>query len=91
MRATNRKLAEAAATWPDDRIASVWVVAATAANRAILARYPHVIDAIFTGSSRAWVHALDHGTAAPPPEPGLVWCDPATARLREHRRATIRS
>jgi transcriptional regulator with XRE-family HTH domain len=92
VRATNRKLAEAAATWPDDRIASVWVVAATAANRAILARYPHVIDAIFTASSRAWVHALDHGAAAPPPDrPGLVWFDSATARLREHRRATIRS
>jgi len=90
VRATNRKVAEAAATWPDDRIASVWVVAASAANRALLARYPGIIDAAFPGSSRAWVRSLEQGTA-PPLEPGLVWFDPAKARLAEHRRATIRS
>jgi hypothetical protein len=47
VRATNRKVAEAAATWPDDRIATVWVVRASAANRALLARFPHIIDAAF--------------------------------------------
>ena len=62
---------------------------ATAANRALLARYPHIIEAAFPGSSRAWIHALSRERAAD--EPGLVWFDPATARLREHRRATIRS
>lgn len=90
VRATQRKVAEAAATWPDDRIASVWVVAATAANRALLARYPHVFDATFPGSSRAWVHALSAGSE-PPREPGLVWFHAAAARLTEHRRATIRA
>jgi hypothetical protein len=88
VRATNRKQAEAAATWPDDRIATVWVVRATAANRAMLARFPHIVDAAFPGSSRAWMHALTHGTAGPP-EPGIVWFDAATSRLMERRRATI--
>jgi transcriptional regulator with XRE-family HTH domain len=90
VRATHRKLAEAAATWPDDRIASVWIVAATAANRALLARYPHVIESTFPGSSRAWASALEHGSGAPR-DPGLVWFDPAAGRLTEHRRATIRA
>jgi transcriptional regulator with XRE-family HTH domain len=88
VRATNRKHAEAAGTWPDDRIATVWVVRASATNRAILARFPYVVDAAFPGSSRAWVRALTQGTP-PPPQPGLVWFDPATGRLVERRRATI--
>lgn len=88
VRATTRKQAEAEATWPDDRIATVWVVRASAANRAILARFPHIVDASFPGSSRAWVRALAHGTS-PPHAPGLVWFDPGTGRLVERRRATI--
>ena len=88
-RATHRKAAEAAATWPDDRIATVWIVRATAANRAIMARYPHILEAAFPGSSRRWVQALTNSDVAPPAEPGLVWFDPATGRLTEHRRATI--
>jgi hypothetical protein len=88
VRATNRKVAEATATWPDDRIASVWVVRASAANRALLGRFPHVIDASFPGSSRDWLRSLID--AMPPPlEPGLVWFDSATGRLTERRRATI--
>jgi transcriptional regulator with XRE-family HTH domain len=88
VRATTRKQHEAQATWPEDRIATVWVVRATAANRAIVARYPHILDAAFPGSSRRWVRALTRGDA-PPNEPGLVWYDPASARLTEWRRATI--
>lgn len=88
VRATHRKHEDAAATWPDDRIATVWVVRASATNRAILARFPHIVDATFPGSSRAWVRALTHGTP-PPPQPGLAWFDPATGRLVERRRATI--
>ena len=88
-RATHRKQHEAQATWPHDRIATVWVVRATAANRALLARYPHIIEAAFPGSSRRWVRALTVGDIPPPDQPGLVWFDPATARLREHRSATI--
>jgi transcriptional regulator with XRE-family HTH domain len=88
VRATNRKQAEAAATWPDDRIATVWVVRASAADRAILSRFPHIVDAAFPGSSRAWVRALSEGTP-PPLQQGLVWFDAATGRLVERRRATI--
>lgn len=94
IRATNRKAAEAAAhataTQVGDtepyRVATVWVVRATAANRALLARYPHIVDAAFPGSSRGWCRALTAGTE-PPAKPGIVWFDPATYRLTEHRRA----
>src|SRR5918996_950216 len=47
IRSTRRKEQEAAATWPDDRIATVWVVRATVANRALLSRYPEILDAAF--------------------------------------------
>jgi hypothetical protein len=94
IRATNRKAAEAAAfaiaTSPGDAdgysVASVWVVRATAANRALIARYPSIIDAGFRGSSRLWCRALTEGSKVPE-QPGLVWFDPATRRLTEHRRA----
>jgi len=89
VRATHRKAAEAAATWPAERVTTVWIVRATAANRAIMARYPHILAAAFPGSSRRWVHALTNGAVQPPDEPGIVWFDPATGRLTEHRRATI--
>ena len=96
VRATNRKAVEAAAhaiaTTPGDaepyRVATVWVVRAGAANRRLLAGYPHIIDAAFPGSSRRWVQALTAG-AEPPTEPGVVWFDPATRRLTEHRRVTM--
>ncbi|MGP1675106.1 MAG: hypothetical protein ACTS8Z_07830, partial [Candidatus Limnocylindrales bacterium] len=86
VRATNRKTAEAAATWPQERIATVWIVSASATNRRLLARYPHILAAAFPGSSQRWVRALAGG-AAPPTEPGLVWFDPSTGRLTAHRRA----
>jgi hypothetical protein len=88
VRATRRKESEAAAAWPEDRIASVWIVRATAANRALVARYPAVIDAAFPGSSRHWVQALTAGQR-PPRQPGVVWYDASTDRLMERRRATI--
>jgi transcriptional regulator with XRE-family HTH domain len=96
VRATRRKTAEAeghaiATTLGDVepyRVASVWVVRATAGNRQLVARYPHIIDAAFPGSSRAWCRALTAGTE-PPAEPGLVWFDPGKRRLTEHRRATM--
>lgn len=79
IRATNRKTAEAAAnaiaTAAGDAepycVATVWVARASAGNRALLARYPHIVDAAFPGSSRRWVAALADGTE-PPMEPGLV-------------------
>lgn len=88
VRTTRRKAAEAAATWPEDRVASVWIVRATAANRALIARFPNIIDAAFPGSSRGWVRALTEGIP-PPIEPGLVWYDAGRRRLTERRRATI--
>lgn len=91
VRATHRKAAEAAATWPAERVTTVWIVRASTANRRLLARYPHILAAAFPGSSRRWVQALTNGDAEPPAEPGLVWFDPATGRLIEHRRATISS
>jgi transcriptional regulator with XRE-family HTH domain len=63
----------------------VWVVRATARNRALVARYPEVFARRFPGSSRAWTQALVTGSPAPT-EPGLVWCDVAASRLSEWRR-----
>lgn len=90
VRSTTRKLAEAQATWPDERVATVWIVRDTAANRAALARYAAVIDAAFPGSSRRWLRAITVGDVPPPREPGLLWWDGAGGRLREHRRARMR-
>jgi transcriptional regulator with XRE-family HTH domain len=84
IRSTRRKEHEAEATWPEDRVATVWVVRDTAANRALLARFPSIVEAAFPGSSRAWLRALTAG-APPPAEPGIVWFDPATSRLVERR------
>jgi transcriptional regulator with XRE-family HTH domain len=88
VRATQRKHFEATAASPEDRIATVWVVRATATNRALIARYPGIIDAAFPGSSRRWVKALTAG-GPPPRQPGFVWYDASTGRLTERRHATI--
>jgi hypothetical protein len=64
------------------------VRAGRAANRALLALYPHIVDAAFPGSSRRWCRALTT-SSEPPAGAGLVWFDPATDRLTEHRRATM--
>ncbi len=94
VRSSHRKQADAealaiasqrAGTAAPYRVATVWVVRSSAANRAILARYPHVIAAAFPGSSRGWVRALRDGDE-PPVEPGLVWFDPAAGRLTDWRR-----
>jgi hypothetical protein len=90
IRSTFRKEAEAAdlAATVDDgppyRVAVVWVVRASAANRAIVANYPEIVRSAFPGSSRGWVKALTSGEA-PPDRPALVWYDPATGRLHESR------
>jgi transcriptional regulator with XRE-family HTH domain len=89
-RATVRKTAElealATGRWgPDARVRVVWIVRATARNRALLGRYPEIFASRFSGSSRAWVRALTEGSE-PPTEPGLVWCDVAATRLLEWRR-----
>ncbi len=92
LRSSARKAAEAEAAavlaGVDDgpfRVASCWVVRATARNRALVARYPEIFSAAFPGSSAGWVRALTTGTS-PPLEPGLVWCDVATTHLHAWRR-----
>ena len=91
IRSTHRKQAEAAdlavvlaRDGGPTRVAVVWVVRASAANRALLARYPRLFSAAFDGSSRAWARALASG-AVPPERPGLVWFDPATRRIVPRR------
>ena len=88
IRSTTRKLAEvvAAEGGTGCRVATVWVVRASTANRSILSSYPNLLAATFPGSSATWVRCLAEG--GPPPEkPGLVWFDPATRRLTAwHRR-----
>jgi transcriptional regulator with XRE-family HTH domain len=90
-RSTDRKLADAAdlaAVAGGERpftVRGVWVVKATARNRAILARYPEVFAARFPGSSAGWVAALARG-AEPPTQPGLVWSDVACTRVLALRR-----
>lgn len=87
-RSTDRKVSEAAdlATAQDGplRVASCWVLVDTAANRAIVRRYPAILRARFGGSSAAWVRALVDGTP-PPADPGLVWVDVRAGRVTELR------
>lgn len=89
-RSSNRKLAElsaaAVARWGAEGVGGlVWVVRATAANRALVARYPEVFKSRFKGSSRAWLAVLTRH-APPPDEPGLLWCDIRASRLFTWRR-----
>lgn len=66
-------------------VATVWVVRASARNRALVRRYPEVFATTFRGSSQTWLAALVE-SAPPPPETGLVWCDVAATRLFAWRR-----
>jgi hypothetical protein len=89
-RSSARKLAEledaATARWGGGaRVGLVWIVRATARNRALIGRYPEVFATRFPGSSRQWVEALSRGVE-PPDKPGLVWCDVGATRLFEWRR-----
>ena len=90
VRSTMRKHAElkdlAIARWGVGAdVGVVWVVRATARNRALVARYPEVFGRALPGSSRRWVDALTLG-APPPAEPGLVWADVGGTRLLAWRR-----
>jgi transcriptional regulator with XRE-family HTH domain len=90
-RASTRKLAEASdlavARWGDwlSSVGLVWVVRASARNRALVARYPEVFAARFPGSSAGWLATLVEGKR-PPDGPGLVWSDVAATRLVAWRR-----
>lgn len=88
-RATNRKVDELRrledASPEPYAIHVCWVVRATAANRALVARYPNVFETAFPGSSRDWTRTLTTG-GVPPLQPGLVWADLGATRLYEWRR-----
>lgn len=90
-RSSSRKVAEAAAmavAVGGERpyaVRSCWVLRDTRRNRALVQRYPEVFAVRFPGSSRGWVEAFTKA-AAPPPEPGLIWCDRSTTRLFAWRR-----
>lgn len=87
-RSTSRKIAEAAqlavvlgADGPPYRVATCWVIRATVANGALLARYPAIFRSRFPGSSAAWVRALTDGMTPPPVEPGIALVDVPGTRL----------
>ena len=90
-RSSDRKRSEAealaTARWGDAAgdVGVVWLVRATARNRALVARYPEVFSARFPGSSAGWVRALVSG-APSPRGTGLVWCDVASTRVFAWRR-----
>jgi transcriptional regulator with XRE-family HTH domain len=90
-RTSTRKASEAeqlaAARWGEQRagVGLVWVVRATARNRALVARYPEVFAALFPGSSAGWVRALTTG-ADLPALPGLVWSSLDGSRIFAWRR-----
>ncbi len=91
-RSSDRKRAEAEATaialGADERPLEVgvcWVVRDTRRNRALLARFPHIIESRFPGSSAAWIRALTQGGPLPR-DPGLVWSDLHATRLFARRR-----
>lgn len=79
-RSTSRKIADAdglAAALLDRgpyTVHACWLVRPTAANRALVRRYPGLLASRFTGSSRAWARTLNEGLP-PPLDPGLVWFD----------------
>lgn len=89
-RRTSRKVAEAtdlAAAidgGPPYRVACVWVLRTSTANRALLARYPGIFAAACPGPSRTWVQAVTT-KESPPWKPGLVWLDPSSGRISECR------
>ena len=87
-RASDRKHAEvesghallAGGDGPPYDVASCWLLVDTAANRALVRRYPEVFRSRFPGSSRAWARALVTGER-PPTESGVVWIDPRAGRI----------
>jgi hypothetical protein len=93
-RSTARKVAEAEGVavalghGRPYRVAAVWVVRATAANRELVRRYPEVFANACPGSSRRWVEALTTAAVAPD-QPGLVWVDAASGRLTAWRRRGV--
>lgn len=65
-------------------VGTCWVIRDTEANRALLARYPHIFVSRFPGSSIGWLRVLTMGGPMPS-DPALVWCDLAAQRLFARR------
>ena len=86
MRRFDRTMAEAAAlavaSGGDEPFASTgcWLLRDSAANRAIVARYPAILRSRFKGSSVGWVRALRSAHAAPN-QAGLLWATTDATRL----------
>jgi hypothetical protein len=92
-RSNDRKRAEAEAVAialsTDDaplQIGVCWVVRDTRRDRELLARYPHIIESRFPGSSAGWVRALTAGGPFPD-RPGIIWSDLNATRLFARRRS----
>jgi transcriptional regulator with XRE-family HTH domain len=66
------------------RIAVGWLLVDTAANRAMVGRYPELFRSRFPGSSGMWAHALTEGTA-PPRAPAVAWIDTRSGRIHPLR------
>jgi transcriptional regulator with XRE-family HTH domain len=86
IRSSDRKLATTVQRTPARDVRRLWLLVDTAANRAIVRRFPAVIRARFPGSSAGWIRAVA-GSATAPPEAGLAWIDVGSARLRGLRLA----
>ena len=80
VRSTDRKVAEFA----DDRLVECWLLVDTAANRAIVWRYPTILRSRFPESSAAFVRSISQ--AAPlPSRSAVAWIDLRAATLRPMR------
>jgi transcriptional regulator with XRE-family HTH domain len=84
-RSSDRKLADVAGSGA--AVASCWLLVDTAANRAIVRRYPAIFRARFGGSSALWIRAITSGAPCPS-QPGIAWIDVRSGRLRELRLGT---
>jgi transcriptional regulator with XRE-family HTH domain len=83
VRSSDRKLADVAIAG-SAAVASCWLLADTAANQAIVHRYPRIFRARFGGSSARWILAITSGTPGPL-QPGIAWIDVRSGTLRELR------
>jgi len=67
------------------QVGLLWILKDTAANRAVVKRYPEIFESRFPGSSRGWLETLTKGGPMPQAS-GLVWCDRGATRLFARRR-----
>ena len=85
IRSSDRKLALVRQR-ADADVGSCWLFVDTAANRAIVRRYPAIFRARVGGSSANWIRSITSGAPCPS-QPGIAWIDVRSGRLREVRLA----